>query len=128
DSLGGQGKRHATGGLVQSHNGVSQMMGLLDFRPTATVVMASAGYPGSYEKGAVIKGVEAAGDIDGVSVFQAGCGVNGSGELIAEGGRVLGVTATGESLRQAVDRAYQGVDCIDWSTGFFRKDIGWRAL
>ena len=118
----------ATGGLVQAHGGVSKMMGLLEFRPSATVVMASEGYPGEYEKGAVIKGVEAADDIDGVCVFQAGCGVDGSGALIAAGGRVLGVTATGETLQQAVDRAYQGVDCIDWPSGFFRKDIGWRAL
>ena len=61
-------------------------------------------------------------------MFQAGTDRDSDGSLIAVGGRVLGVTATGEDLKQAVDRAYAGVDKIDWPQGFYRKDIGWRAL
>ncbi|MEO1360492.1 MAG: phosphoribosylglycinamide synthetase C domain-containing protein, partial [Pseudomonadota bacterium] len=78
--------------------------------------------------GSIIKGIDAADAIDGVTVFQAGTDKDSDQSLIAVGGRVLGVTAVGEDLKQALGRAYEGVDQIDWSEGFYRKDIGWRAL
>ena len=96
--------------------------------PTVTVVMASEGYPGSYTKNTVIKGVKAAEEVEGVTVFHAGTAVNSEGEFVNIGGRVLNVTASGETLQQAVDRAYEAVDRIDWTGGFCRRDIAWRAL
>ena len=96
--------------------------------PAITVVMAAKGYPGSYEKGSVIGGVEAANKMEGVVVFEAGTARNADGERTANGGRVLNVTASGETLHYAVDRAYAAVDEIDWPEGFCRRDIAWRAL
>ncbi|WP_342974895.1 phosphoribosylamine--glycine ligase [Henriciella sp. AS95] len=118
----------ATGGLVSSHAALCDMMGLTEFKPSAVVVMAAKGYPGKAEKGSVIAGVDKADGIDGVTVFHAGTDMNEKGELLASGGRVLGVTATGNDLKQAVDRAYQGVGAIEWPEGFYRKDIAHRAL
>jgi phosphoribosylamine--glycine ligase len=92
-----------------------------------TVVMAANGYPGAYEKGTEIRGTEAAEKIDGVVVFHAGT-LNDGGRLIANGGRVLGVTALGATVAEAQKRAYQAVDRIVWSGGFCRRDIGWRAV
>ncbi|MGI9504622.1 MAG: phosphoribosylamine--glycine ligase, partial [Geminicoccaceae bacterium] len=92
-----------------------------------TVVMAAKGYPGSYEKGSEIKGLEQAEAIDGVTVFHAGTKADGN-RLLASGGRVLSITAEGETLAEARDRAYHAVDCIDWPEGFCRRDIGWREL
>jgi phosphoribosylamine---glycine ligase len=89
----------------------------------ALVVMAAQGYPGSYDKGSTIRGVDAANDLPGVVVFHAGTKQQG-GALVANGGRVLNITATGASLRKAIDRAYRGVDAIDWPQGFCRRDIG----
>ncbi len=91
-----------------------------------TVVMATTGYPGRYEKGSEIKGVDKAGEIDGVVVFHAGTGKS-DGKLIANGGRVLGITATAENVSEAKKLAYQAVDLIDWPEGFNRSDIGWRV-
>ena len=91
-----------------------------------TVVMATTGYPGRYEKGSEIKGVDKAGEIDGVVVFHAGTGKS-DGKLIANGGRVLGITATAENVSEAKKLAYQAVDLIDWPEGFNRTDIGWRV-
>ena len=91
------------------------------------VVLAAKGYPGSYKKGSVIKAVDAANAQDGVVVFHAGTAEK-DGELIANGGRVLNVTATAPSIDEAVARAYKGVDAIDWPEGFCRRDIAWRAL
>jgi phosphoribosylamine--glycine ligase len=92
------------------------------------VVRAPKGYPGkSPEAGSVIRGAE--GDLgEGVVVFQAGTSRRADGALIAGGGRVLNVCATGASLRIARDRAYAAIDKIDWPGGFYRTDIGWRAL
>jgi len=118
----------ATGGLVHGHREISDMLGLREFRPTATVVVANEGYPGSYAKGAIIGGVDKANAVDGVTVFHAGTDVDEEGKLFAVGGRVLGVTAVGGDLKDAVDRAYAGVTEIDWPQGFYRKDIAWRAL
>ncbi|MHA6289405.1 phosphoribosylamine--glycine ligase [Maricaulis sp. CAU 1757] len=96
--------------------------------PAVTVVMAAKGYPGDYEKGSRIEGVEAACAMRGVMVFEAGTGRDTEGHMIANGGRVLNVTATGETLHYAADRAYAAVDTIDWPDGFCRRDIAWRAL
>lgn len=118
----------ATGGLVHSHREISEMLGLNSFRPTATIVMATKGYPDSYPKGSLIEGIEDAESEDSLTVFQAGTDCDSEGKLIASGGRVLGVTATGDTLKTAVDKAYGGVEKIRWPEGFFRKDIGWRAF
>ncbi|TPI29313.1 phosphoribosylamine--glycine ligase [Mesorhizobium sp. B3-2-1] len=91
-----------------------------------TVVMAARGYPGTPEKGSVIRGVEdAAGE--GVQIFHAGTAING-GALVANGGRVLNVTATGATVGEAQARAYAALDRIDWPAGFCRHDIGWQAV
>ena len=92
------------------------------------VVMAAEGYPGSYKKNTVIKGLDEANKVDGVTVLHAGTASNDKGEVIATGGRVLGVTAYGASVKQARERAYQAVDRIQWPEGFCRRDIAWRAL
>jgi len=96
--------------------------------PAITVVLAANGYPGAYEKGSVIKGVSEANRMEGVQVFEAGTARTADGERIAAGGRVLNVTASGETLHYAVDRAYAAIDQIDWPEGFCRRDIAWRAL
>ena len=93
----------------------------------ALVVLAADGYPGKYRKGSPIKGVEEANALPGVVVFHAGTEEK-DGALLADGGRVLNVTATAATIREAVERAYHGVDAIDWTEGFCRRDIGWRAL
>ncbi len=118
----------ATGGLVHAHSEISDMMGLRDFVPSATVVMATEGYPDSYAKGSLIEGVESANSIENVTVFHAGTDKDSDGKLIANGGRVLGVTATGSDLRAALGSAYAGIEVIDWPQGFNRTDIGHRAL
>lgn len=92
-----------------------------------TVVMAANGYPGSYEKGSVINGLEGLPETSLEMCFHAGTAEK-DGQIVATGGRVLNVTARGDSLRQAADRAYAMVDQIDWPEGFCRRDIGWRAL
>src|SRR6056297_2567506 len=92
-----------------------------------TVVMAAQGYPGSYEKDSVIKGLEGCPEDSFNMVFHAGTSEK-DGQIVATGGRVLNVTARGASLAQARDRAYAMVDRIDWPEGFCRRDIGWRAL
>lgn len=99
-----------------------------DKRAALTVVMAAKGYPGNYRKGTVIKGVDAANAMDDVTVFHAGTALNEDGALVANGGRVLGVTALGDTVAEAQKRAYAGVDAIDWPEGFCRRDIGWRAI
>ncbi len=91
------------------------------------VVLAAAGYPGSYEKGSTIRGIDAAEALDGVSVFHAGTARAGA-DIAAAGGRVLGVTALGETVAAAQARAYEAVGRIDWPEGFCRGDIGWRAV
>ncbi|GAA6181283.1 phosphoribosylamine--glycine ligase [Shimia sp. NS0008-38b] len=92
-----------------------------------TVVMAANGYPGSYEKGSVIGGLDALTQDSKNMVFHAGTTAK-DGQITATGGRVLNVTARGASLQEARDRAYAMVDAIDWPGGFLRRDIGWRAL
>jgi phosphoribosylamine---glycine ligase len=92
-----------------------------------TVVLATKGYPGSYKSGSEIRGLARAGEIEGVKVFHAGTKREGD-KLVAEGGRVLDVTATGKTLQEARTRAYKAVDLVDWPEGFCRRDIGWRGL
>ena len=92
-----------------------------------TIVMAAKGYPGSYEKGSVIKGLDTLPEDASHMVFHAGTRKT-DGAIQAVGGRVLNVTARGSSLKEARDRAYKMVEEIDWPEGFCRSDIGWRAL
>jgi phosphoribosylamine--glycine ligase len=92
-----------------------------------TVVMAAQGYPGAVENGNTIKGLEALRGDSHQMVFHAGT-ARQHGTFVANGGRVLGVTARGASLAEAQARAYGMVDAIDWPGGFCRRDIGWRAL
>ena len=92
------------------------------------VVMAANGYPAEYKKGTSIKGLQNAGKIEDTQIFHAGTLLNKQGDLIANGGRVLGITSLGEDLTMAQKRAYAAVDLIDWTDGFCRRDIGWRAI
>ncbi|TVR84278.1 MAG: phosphoribosylamine--glycine ligase [Rhodospirillales bacterium] len=92
-----------------------------------TVVMATRGYPGYYPRGSVIRGVDRAEAVPGVAVFHAGT-TRKDGHLVADGGRVLGVTARGPTVAEAQATAYRAVDLIDWPEGFCRRDIGWRAI
>jgi len=92
-----------------------------------TVVMAAKGYPGDYAKGSVIAGLEEAGKTEGVEIFHAGTRADGP-RILANGGRVLNVTAMGDTVRQAQQRAYQAIDTIQWPEGFCRRDIGWQAI
>ncbi len=92
-----------------------------------TVVLATRGYPGVYEKGSVINGLDTLPETSSQMVFHAGTTAKG-GHITATGGRVLAVTARGASLKEARDQAYAMAGQIDWPEGFFRKDIGWRAL
>ena len=97
--------------------------------PVVNIVMATQGYPGKYEKGSVIAGTEKLTDMDGVQLFHAGTRVGRNcGKLKANGGRVLNITASGDTLKSAVDRAYTAVDTIDWPEGFVRRDIAHLAL
>jgi phosphoribosylamine---glycine ligase len=91
------------------------------------VVVAARGYPGAYAKGTVIENLEAAGKVEGVEIFHAGTGAI-DGKVVANGGRVLGVTARGHTVTQARERAYRAIDLIRWPDGYCRRDIGWRAV
>ena len=97
-------------------------------RWAVTVVLTSAGYPGSYEKGKVITGVEDAEAMDDVTVFHAGTALTDAGELVTSGGRVLDVTALGDTFEAARDRAYAACEKIQFEGKTLRHDIGLRAL
>ena len=99
-----------------------------DPRPSVCVVMASEGYPDAYEKGKVIRGLDDAAKLDDVKVFHAGTTHNASGEIVTNGGRVLGVTALGASVSNAKQRAYEAVKCIRWDGAWCRKDISDKAM
>ena len=94
--------------------------------PALTVVLAAEGYPGKPRKGTVIRGIDAA-TVAGVEIFHAGTALR-DGEIVANGGRVLNVTASGRTVAEAQGKAYAAVDRIDWPEGFCRRDIGWRAV
>jgi phosphoribosylamine--glycine ligase len=91
------------------------------------VVMASGGYPGSYEKGKLISGLRAAGEVSGVQVFHAGTS-DSDGEVYTAGGRVLGVTAVGRDFGEARERVYEAVARVHFDDMYFRRDIGWRVM
>jgi len=98
-----------------------------DPRAAVCVVLASGGYPGKYEKGKVIHGLEDVEKMEDVMVFHAGTAKEGNSFLTA-GGRVLGVTALGETIEKAIDRAYEAVEKISWESMHYRRDIGQKAL
>jgi phosphoribosylamine--glycine ligase len=95
--------------------------------PALTVVMAANGYPGDYQRGSVIEGLDEAAKVDGVQIFHAGTKAEG-GKILANGGRVLNVSAIGKSVKEARTRAYEAISRIHWPEGFCRSDIGWRAI
>lgn len=92
------------------------------------VVMAAKGYPGSYEKYTRINGLGEAAKVENTMVFHAGTATNDAGEIVSVGGRVLGITATGDNIGHARRLVYEAVERVDWPEGFCRHDIGWRAL
>ncbi len=92
-----------------------------------TVVFANQGYPGAYKSGAEIRGIDRASAVEGVTVFHAGTKRDGE-KIVSNGGRVLNVTALGKSVTEARERAYKAIALIDWPEGFYRSDIGWRAI
>jgi phosphoribosylamine---glycine ligase len=91
-----------------------------------TVVMAAKGYPGDYAKGTRIEGLDEAASVEGVEIFHAGT-TSKDGNILANGGRVLNVCASGKTITEAQQRAYAAVDRIQWPQGFCRRDIGWQA-
>jgi phosphoribosylamine--glycine ligase len=95
--------------------------------PALTVVMAAKGYPGDYKKGTRIEGLDEAAKIEGVEIFHAGTMAK-DGAILANGGRVLNICASGNTITEAQRRAYQAVDRIKWPDGFCRRDIGWQAV
>ncbi len=99
----------------------------IDPRPTVCIVMTAGGYPGLYEKGKTIKGLTKTTECRGVEVFHAGTAKK-HGRTVTNGGRVLGVTAIGKDLQEAISRAYGAVELIRWTNCFFRRDIGAKAL
>lgn len=99
----------------------------IDPRPTVCVVMASGGYPGTYEKGKEIKGLEDAEKQNDVVVFHAGTAVKDQA-IVTNGGRVLGVTGIGNTLQEAINKTYQAVGLINWEGCYYRKDIGAKAI
>lgn len=98
-----------------------------DERPAVCVVMAERGYPGTYQKGHVVKGLEKVKGLEDVAAFQAGTALKEKA-VVTNGGRVLGVTALGADIPQAIRRAYQAVKKIHWETAYYRSDIGQKAL
>ena len=110
-------------------DGTLEYLFTLEWKPDAAVcvVMAAEGYPGSYEKGRSINGLDEANSFQGVTVFHAGTKQSGD-EIVTNGGRVLGVTALGGDVQQAIEKAYQAVGQIQWQGVQFRKDIGQKAL
>jgi phosphoribosylamine---glycine ligase len=117
------------GQLLQG--GAAGMLSHMDLRwypeHVMTVVMAARGYPGEYARGSEIRGLDAAAEVEGVTIFHAGTRIE-DGRVLADGGRVLDVTASGATLEEARARAYAAIERIDWPEGFCRRDIGWRVL
>ena len=99
----------------------------LSKQASVCVVMAAKGYPGDYVKHTPIRALEKAAALPGVKVFHAGT-TSKDGQIVSSGGRVLGVTALGDTMAQAQQLAYKAVDAIDWPEGFCRRDIGWREI
>ncbi|MBU0995548.1 MAG: phosphoribosylamine--glycine ligase [Proteobacteria bacterium] len=99
----------------------------IDPRPSACIVMAAKGYPGSYKKGMAISGLDAAAKMKDTVVFHAGT-VKEKNKIVTNGGRVLGVTALGDSIEKALEQGYAAVSKIKWQGAYFRKDIGQKAI
>jgi phosphoribosylamine--glycine ligase len=114
--------------LLASRDGMLKSFDLRWYEtPALTVVMAAKGYPGQYARGTVIEGLDEAAAVEGVQIFHAGTKAEG-GRILANGGRVLNVSATGKTVREAQARAYAAIARIRWPEGFYRRDIGWRAV
>jgi phosphoribosylamine---glycine ligase len=114
--------------LLASRDGMLKNFDLRWYdEPALTVVMAAKGYPGAYKRGSVIEGLDAAREVTGVEIFHAGTKAE-SGKILANGGRVLNVSAIGTTVREAQARAYEAISRIQWPDGFYRRDIGWRAV
>jgi phosphoribosylamine--glycine ligase len=114
--------------LLASRDGMLKSLDLRWYPQAAlTVVMAAKGYPGSYARGSVIEGLDEAAAIEGVEIFHAGTKAEG-GRVVANGGRVLNVAALGQTVREAQSRAYAAISRIRWPEGFYRHDIGRRAV
>ncbi len=96
-------------------------------QPALTVVMAAEGYPSNVKKGSVVRDLDKLEGIDGVKLFHAGTAEK-DGSIVASGGRVLNITAIADTVAEAQARAYEAVKLIDWPEGFYRSDIGWRAV
>lgn len=114
--------------MVATSNGTLDKISF-DWLPDSalTIVMAAEGYPGTPQKGSIIRGIEEARDLAGVEVFHAGTRVDGE-NIVANGGRVLNVTARAPTVSQAQALAYSAIRKIHWPEGFYRSDIGWRAV
>jgi phosphoribosylamine--glycine ligase len=114
--------------LLASRDGMLKSFDLRWYAtPALTVVMAAKGYPGHYARGTVIEGLDEAASVEGVQIFHAGTKAEGS-RILANGGRVLNISATGRTVREAQARAYAAIARIRWPEGFYRRDIGWRAV
>ncbi|MBS1166333.1 MAG: purD [Proteobacteria bacterium] len=113
--------------LASAEGRLSGNIANFDERTALTVVMAANGYPGNYSKGSHIEGLDDAATLPDVSVFHAGTAEK-DGAIVANGGRVLAITALGDSVSEAQSKAYAAVDRIRWPDGFCRRDIGWRAV
>jgi phosphoribosylamine---glycine ligase len=114
--------------LLASRDGMLKTFDLRWYdEPALTVVMAAKGYPGHCARGSVIEGLDEAAAVEGVEIFHAGTKAEG-GRILANGGRVLNVSAIGETVVEAQARAYQAISRIRWPDGFYRHDIGWRAV
>src|SRR3954463_372525 len=114
--------------LIASRDGQLKSFDLRWYPDAAlTVVMAAKGYPGEYQRGSVIEGLDAAGQVEGVEIFHAGTKAE-AGKITANGGRGVHVSARGKTPREAPARAYRAIDRIKWPEGFCRRDIGWQAV
>jgi phosphoribosylamine--glycine ligase len=114
--------------LLASRDGMLKSFDLRWYpETTLTVVMATKGYPGDYGRGSAIEGLDEAAAVEGAEIFHAGTKAEG-GRILANGGRVLNVCGLGATVREAQARAYQAVSRIRWPEGFYRHDIGWRAV
>jgi phosphoribosylamine---glycine ligase len=114
--------------LIASRDGMLKNFDLRWYpEPALTVVMAAKGYPGGYAKGTVIEGLEQAAQGEGVEIFHAGT-KRQDGKIVANGGRVLNVSAMGKTVAEAQQRAYAAIDKIKWPEGFCRRDIGKRGI
>ena len=114
--------------LIASRDGQLKNFDLRWYSDAAlTVVMAAKGYPGDYARGSAIEGLESAAEIEGVEIFHAGTRSDGD-RILANGGRVLNVSARGKTVGEAQQRAYRAIGRIRWPDGFCRRDIGWQAV